>query len=108
MFFIFPDQPKPTFKAKFDTFKRRKRVYGRITNQEYHVNAAFASYYFENVFKGDKRLGDEINKVLNDNWKEIYDELVPSYEAAIGSWLTSIANRFFSRVPLNEIFLPEK
>ncbi|XP_044764566.1 circadian clock-controlled protein daywake-like [Coccinella septempunctata] len=102
------DKPRPTYKAKFDIFQRKGKRYGRITSQEYHVNAGFARYYFENIFKGDKRLGEEINKVLNDNWKEIYDELVPSYEAAIGSWLSSIANRFFARVPINEIFLPEE
>ncbi|XP_045467272.1 protein takeout-like [Harmonia axyridis] len=101
------DQPKPTFKAYFIVVEKKGKRYFKITDQEYHVNAAFASYHFENIFKGDERLGNEINKMLNDNWKEIYDELVPSYEVAIGSWLSSIANRFFSKVPITEIFLRE-
>jgi hypothetical protein len=28
---------------------------------------------FENLFNGNKQLGDNINRVLNDNWKELLE-----------------------------------
>ncbi|KAL3271583.1 hypothetical protein HHI36_022058 [Cryptolaemus montrouzieri] len=104
---IILDNAKPNYQAKFDIVTKRGKKFIKIKNQNYSVNAGFAKYHFGNFFNGNQMLGDEINKVLNDNWKEIYDEVIPGYEAAIGILLTNIANRFFLKVPLSEIFLPE-
>ncbi|KAK9892734.1 hypothetical protein WA026_021925 [Henosepilachna vigintioctopunctata] len=99
------EKVKPVYQAKFDLISRKGEKYMRITSEHYTLNASFAKYNFENVFNGDKILGAEINKVINDNWKEIYDEVIPGYESAIGMLLTNIANRFLNRVPVSALFL---
>lgn len=62
-------------------------------------------FNFENLFNGDKRLGDEINKVLNENWDSIYNDVRSSYDESFGLIFKDIANRIFNRVPFNDLFL---
>ncbi|KAJ9593918.1 hypothetical protein L9F63_014632 [Diploptera punctata] len=60
---------------------------------------------FENLFNGDKELGDNTNKVLNENWKTFWEELKPTFEETFGKIFLQISNQLFSRVPVNDIFL---
>lgn len=103
------DNPRPILKLKFDIVtKHNGKKYIVIKDQEYTLNPSFASYHFENLFNGDKMLGEQINKVLNENWKEIFEEVGPGYEKAMGMLLANIANRVFSKVAINELFLADK
>lgn len=64
-------------------------------------------YQFDNLFDGDQRLGDEINKVLNENWDSIYNDVKPGYEKSFGLIFQGLAEAVFSRVPINNIFIME-
>jgi hypothetical protein len=39
------------------------------------LNPELISFNFENLFDGNKELGDNTNQVLNDNWKEVFDDV---------------------------------
>lgn len=58
-----------------------------------------------NLFNGDKALGDNMNKFLNDNWNDIYTELKPSIEGAFGAIFEIYAKRILERVQFKNIFL---
>lgn len=49
--------------------------------------------------------GDNTNKVLNDNWKEFFEELRPTLHDTFGVVFLKLANTLFHKVPENEIFL---
>jgi hypothetical protein len=49
--------------------------------------------------------GDHTNKVLNENWKEFFEELRPTLHDTFGVVFQKLANTLFHRVPENEIFL---
>ncbi|XP_050443508.1 protein takeout-like [Adelges cooleyi] len=59
---------------------------------------------FENLFNGDKSLGDNMNVFLNENWRELLADLQPAFEEALGAAVSNVVQQFFSRVPLNQIF----
>lgn len=61
----------------------------------------------ENLFNGDKALGDNMNRFLNENWRDILNELKPAVTFAIEEILKGIINRIFLKVPYDEIYLPE-
>ncbi|KAK6633714.1 hypothetical protein RUM44_004321 [Polyplax serrata] len=61
---------------------------------------------FENLISDNKDLGDGINLFLNENWQEIFKELYPVIQEALGSAFKAIASRIFSKVPYDDIFLP--
>lgn len=58
----------------------------------------------ENLFNGDRLLGDNMNKFLNENWRDILTELKPAVKLAIEELFKGIINRIFLRIPYNEIF----
>lgn len=75
-----------SFKLDFDT-------------TQLHIN-------LENLFNGDKALGDNMNQFLNENWRDILNELKPAVTLAVEEILKSIINRIFSKVPYSDIYLP--
>lgn len=60
----------------------------------------------ENLFNGDRLLGDNMNLFLNENWRDILKELKPAITLAVEEILKSIINRIFIKVPYEDIFLP--
>lgn len=75
-----------TFKLDFDTTQLHIRL--------------------ENLFNGDKALGDNMNLFLNENWRDILNELKPAITFAVEEVLKSIINRIFTKVSYDDIFLP--
>lgn len=61
----------------------------------------------ENLFNGNKELGENMNQFLNQNWRDILNELKPAITFAVEELLKSIINRIFAKVPYNDIFLKE-
>lgn len=63
------------------------------------------SLHFSNLFNGDKALGDNMNTFLNENWRDILNELKPSITSALEQILEAIINRIFAKVPYKELYL---
>lgn len=59
----------------------------------------------ENLFNGQKLLGDNMNLFLNENWRDILTELKPAINLALEELFKGIINRIFSRIPYNDIFI---
>jgi hypothetical protein len=59
----------------------------------------------DNLFNGDKALGDNMNLFLNENWRELLKELQPAIEEVFGQAFKEIAQNFLRRVPENQIVL---
>ncbi|XP_017773961.1 PREDICTED: protein takeout-like [Nicrophorus vespilloides] len=60
----------------------------------------------DNLFNGDKMLGEHMNMFLYENWKDVSEELYPSLRETIGTFITSIASGYLGRIPFNNLFLP--
>lgn len=59
---------------------------------------------FENLYNGDKLLGDTTNKFLNENWGDILIELKPVLADAMAAITQSIMTPVFDKFPYNNIF----
>ncbi|KAE9534844.1 hypothetical protein AGLY_008136 [Aphis glycines] len=59
----------------------------------------------ENLFNGNKQLGDSMNSILNENWEVLLDELKPAFEEAIGAIAQDIINKVFQKTAYSDIFL---
>lgn len=46
-----------------------------------------------------------MNIFLNENWMELLKEMQPAFERALSAAFISIAQEFFNRIPLNQIFI---
>ncbi|CAG5047340.1 unnamed protein product [Parnassius apollo] len=60
--------------------------------------------HFSNLFNGDKTLGDQMNRFLNENSDLVFNELKESYEKSLSSVFQDVTNKIFDKVPMNKIF----
>uniref|UniRef100_A0A0K8TVA3 Takeout Protein n=1 Tax=Epiphyas postvittana TaxID=65032 RepID=A0A0K8TVA3_EPIPO len=55
---------------------------------------------------GGASLGDTINQVMNDNWRDLIKELGPPYTKAVANKVHEIINKLYKNVPFDELFAP--
>lgn len=58
-----------------------------------------------NLYNGDRALGDSTNQFLNDNWRDIFNELKGSIAESFALITQAILNDFWSHHDYNEMFL---
>ncbi|XP_014241740.1 protein takeout [Cimex lectularius] len=98
----------------FDNFVAKLAAKGREVvkgNQKYMqvdkftvaIETSRLHVYLANLFNGDKTLGNQMNIFLNENWQDILKELKPTISSAFGAAFKEIANRVFSKIPINQI-----
>ncbi|KAF6215777.1 hypothetical protein GE061_000112 [Apolygus lucorum] len=85
-------------KGKVKYFKNEKMLL-KVTGKKVY-------FKFDNLFNGDKRLGDNMNVFLNENWELIWEEVQPAISASLGQAVKEISNRIFGKVPSTEISPP--
>lgn len=83
----------------------RGKPYFQIDKLTVSVEPKRMLLYFENLYRGDKRLGDSTNQFLNENWADIYRELRPSIEDTIAQVLKGIIGQFFAKTSYTKLFL---
>jgi hypothetical protein len=49
--------------------------------------------------------GESTNLVLNENWKQFWSELKPSFEETYAEAFLQLSKTVFGKVPENDIFL---
>lgn len=96
------------FKAEsvshFTETEKNGDVYWTLENMDFDFTVSKLHIVMENLFNGDKALGDNMNVFLNENWPEILGELRLAFRTAFSSAFSEISQRFFERVPINQIF----
>ncbi|KAE8747297.1 hypothetical protein FOCC_FOCC005941 [Frankliniella occidentalis] len=65
-----------------------------------------ASVHLDNLFDGDKELGEIMNKFLNENWRTVAKEVQPILEDTIGELFKTFANKIYHMYPL-DVLIPE-
>jgi hypothetical protein len=79
--------------------------YIRIALNKLFFSTHFRIYmHFENIINGDKALTDNINLFLNENWKEIFNELKPKIAESFGEVTTQLISSVLSKRPYKEFF----
>ncbi|XP_061390856.1 protein takeout-like [Musca vetustissima] len=56
-------------------------------------------FKIDNLFNGDKTLGDNMNLFLNENWEDIYRELRGSITSAFGKVFQTVIGHVFTKYP---------
>lgn len=61
-------------------------------------------FHLENLFNGDRVLGDIGNTIINDNAQIFIDEMLPGFEKELAKKFTEIANDILTDVTYDEMF----
>lgn len=77
-----------------------------IRFKEYNIKLipARVHLHFENLFNGDRLLGNQMNRFMNDNWELIFSELKGGYEETLSYVFKEVTNKLFTKVPMDRIF----
>ncbi|XP_017778453.1 PREDICTED: protein takeout-like [Nicrophorus vespilloides] len=70
-----------------------------------HYNTNRSFYHFDNLFNGDKALGDQMNNFLNENWQDLSKEVEPAVSRTISVILKTMFSRLSDQIPYNDLFL---
>ncbi|KAJ3650909.1 hypothetical protein Zmor_016984 [Zophobas morio] len=86
----------------FDEMKKKGKTYLRFKTSALKIDPELVVFNFESHV--DKAFTNSLNPVLNDNWKEIFDDVKGSYEEMFDQIALSVINSFFNKVTLEEAF----
>ncbi|XP_044260588.1 protein takeout-like [Tribolium madens] len=88
----------------FEEYEKKNKKYYKIKSTELSMTPNLIKFDLKNLFHGDKALGDNILKVMNENWEEVFRDVKSGYEKAFAQIFTSIFNRLLERISVNELF----
>lgn len=60
--------------------------------------------HLENLFNGDRLLGDTTNRFLNENWRDVYSEMRPALAKTIAVMNKSVVKPVLDKIPYKELY----
>ncbi|XP_054726281.1 protein takeout-like [Anastrepha obliqua] len=80
-------------------------IYMNVKDVRLRVDPSRMIFNFDNLFNGDKVLGDTMNNFLNENWKDIYEEVRATFANAFAQIFSALIHKVFSKYPYEKYFL---
>lgn len=68
------------------------------------VTVGAGKFRLDNLFNGDKTLGDIGNTIINENAQIFLEELIPGFEKSLSKTFKEIANDILNEVTYDEMF----
>ena len=102
--FYFPENMEITIKFSGKLTEIEGKEYFQVKKLKTDFTTTKFRIRLNNLFNGDKALGETMNKFLNDNWKDILPEIKPSINHSYGKVFVKIISSVFSTIPYNELF----
>ncbi|VVC25554.1 Haemolymph juvenile hormone binding [Cinara cedri] len=93
-----------TAKVQFKPIVKNGNTYLDMTKFDWKFVVKNMNIKLTNLFNGDKALGDNMNLFLNENWRDVLNELLPSIEKVFGIAFKDAGQQFFKNIPENQIF----
>ncbi|RZC34513.1 takeout-like [Asbolus verrucosus] len=98
------DNIKEVLTFNLEEYEKKNKKFFKVVGSKLVMEPGLIHFQLDNLFDGDKVLGENILKVLNENWKEVYGDVQSSYEHAFGQIFTSIFSNLLAKVPVSELF----
>nr|BAD83405.1 takeout like protein [Phormia regina] len=91
-------------KIIFDTKNVNDDEYLTIKDLEVKIRTGKGRVRLENLFNGDKTLGDVVNETINQNFEVFTNELIGPIERALEKKFIAIARKILENFTYNELF----
>ncbi|XP_066904274.1 protein takeout [Halyomorpha halys] len=92
-----------TFDITLKQVAKDGKNYYQVDKMSVLISPRKVAFSFENLFNGNKELGDNMNKFLNENWEAIIDALKPAMSRSLQAGYKEYINRILSKIPAEEI-----
>lgn len=91
-------------KILFDLKETNGDEYLQIKDLEVKIRTGKGRIRLENLFNGDKALGDVVNDTINQNFEVFTNELIGPIERALEKKFIAIARKILENFTYNELF----
>ncbi|RZF36645.1 hypothetical protein LSTR_LSTR012324 [Laodelphax striatellus] len=95
---------KGVWKIKGEPKVKNGKTHMKITKFDVEIVPKDLKMRLDNLFNGNKELGEQMNNFLNQNWEEVYTQLKPIIEDSFSQIMQSFGNRALDKIPYNQIF----
>ncbi|XP_075145224.1 protein takeout-like isoform X5 [Haematobia irritans] len=96
---------KAHFKVQLKLEKREDgKNYAKLTKLKITVKPERLSIRMENLVKDSKELTDAINAVLNDNWRDLWNELSDGINNALSEAYMNILTSVLNKIPYDDFY----
>ncbi|KAJ3651687.1 hypothetical protein Zmor_017709 [Zophobas morio] len=95
---------KANMTAHYEEKKKNGKTYIKVVSAPLKMIPGLIQFQHDNLFDGDKTLGDNINQVMNDNWQAVYKDIEDGYTQVVQKITVNLFNNFFSKLSLEEAF----
>lgn len=94
------------FKIRFTGTPMEKdgATYMKIDKFQLIADPGRMIYKIDNLFNGDKTLGDNMNLFLNENWADIYKEMRVTIASAFSKIFENVIGHVFTKYPYDKFF----
>ncbi|XP_067014589.2 protein takeout [Anabrus simplex] len=89
-----------------ETVNRKGWTYYNVKEFNVSFNIGHASVLLDDLFNGDKEMGDAMNTFLNENWRNVAQEIRPVMEDTIGEIFKTFCNKIYHKYPLEQLLPP--
>lgn len=97
---------EPVWSLKFrgKSLEKDGNIFLKIKKIRIVFDSMGLKLHFDNLFNGDKVLGDDMNRVLNENWKEVYSEVKKPVIKSFQDVYAKTIQNVFDTIPYNRLF----
>ncbi|CAI6350439.1 unnamed protein product [Macrosiphum euphorbiae] len=94
-------------KIKFDlkiVKKKNNKNFIEIKPKKITLELGAVKLHFSNLFNGNKQLGDQTNRFINNNWKDLMKEIRPLLEDTVVTLVMGILKPVFETFSIDDLF----
>ncbi|XP_016952629.1 protein takeout [Drosophila biarmipes] len=84
-------------------YKKNGANYLKINNVKVKYELSDVHIHLDNLFNGDKALGDRMNEFLNENWKALAEEVRPLMTKALVDILRASVDKLFASFSYDDL-----
>jgi hypothetical protein len=86
-------------------FTKKGKEYIDVKNAKLDLNLGKPVFKFENLFRENRELNEQTNKIVNENVVEIIDELRPIIDQTVTEIVFGVITRIFNRFSMDDLFI---
>ncbi|XP_045472956.1 protein takeout-like [Harmonia axyridis] len=89
---------------EYSVVEKNGKHYLQFGKDEVIIEPGSMEWNIQGLFNGNKQLGDSLNSVLNENWKELLQQFGPVISEVYGSIAKEVLRKLYDRIPIEEIY----
>lgn len=93
------------FSTDLKPVEKNGQIYATLEHVKLEMDVENTHFQFDDLFNGNKELSDNMNKILNESSKEVFEEIKPSLTKGLGLIMKELVNGFFDKYPYADYFL---